>query len=107
VIPAGRLDRRATLQRPDITRTAAGDAVTGYTTVAEVWAGKRDLRGREFLEAAATQAEAETLFTIRWRPDVAPSWRLLTEGRTFDIQHAAEIGRREALELRCVAAVAA
>lgn len=100
---AGRLDRRATLQRPVEARGAAGDSLITYETVAEVWAGKRDLRGREVLAAGATLAEAETFITIRWRSDLRPAWRVLLDGRAFDIQHAAEIGRREGLELRCLA----
>jgi SPP1 family predicted phage head-tail adaptor len=101
---AGPLDRRATLQRPVVTRGAAGDVVTGWETVAEVWAGKRDVRGREILAAGAEHAEIETLLTIRWRSDVTASWRVLLGGRAYDIQAAAEIGRREGLELRCITA---
>jgi SPP1 family predicted phage head-tail adaptor len=101
---AGPMDRRATLQSPVVTRTAAGDAVTAWTDVATVWAGKRDVRGREFLAAAATQAELDTTIMIRWRADVRPSWRVVMDGRTYDIESAAEIGRRDALELRCITA---
>lgn len=100
---AGRLDRRATLQRPVETRGAAGDSLIAYETVAEVWAGKRDVRGRELIAAGGTLAEAETFITIRWRADLRPAWRVLLDGRAWDIQHAAEIGRREGLELRCIA----
>lgn len=102
---AGPMDRRATLQSPAITRGDAGDVITGWTTVAEVWAGKRDVRGREFLAAGATQAEMETVITIRWREDVGAAWRVMIDGRAYDITGAAEIGRRDGLELRCVAAV--
>ena len=105
MIEAGRLDRRATLQSPAPTRGTAGDTIPGWTTVATVWAGKRDVRGREFLAAGATQAEMETVITIRWRSDLTPGWRVQMDGRTYDIQGAAEIGRREGLELRCITAV--
>jgi SPP1 family predicted phage head-tail adaptor len=100
---AGPLDRRVTLQRPAETRGAAGDSLIGYQTVAEVWAGKRDMRGREVLAAGATLAEVETLITIRWRSDIRPAWRVLLDGRAYDIQGMAEVGRRDGLELRCVA----
>jgi SPP1 family predicted phage head-tail adaptor len=101
---AGPLDRRATLQSPVVSSGAAGDVITGYVTVAEVWAGKRDLRGRELLAAGATMAEQETMIVIRWRADLRPAWRVLMDGRTYDIQAAAELGRRDGLELRCIAA---
>lgn len=101
---AGPLDRRATLQQPEHARGTAGDVVTTYSTVAIVWASKRDLRGREFLAAGMTQAEMETVITIRWRADVRPDWRVLIDGRAYDIQGSAELGRRDGLELRCIAA---
>lgn len=102
---AGPLDRRATLQQPVAgTQTAAGDVPITYATVATVWAGKRDMRGRELLAAGTTMAEIETVITIRWRADVRPAWRVLLDGRAFDIQGIAEIGRRDGLELRCIAA---
>lgn len=99
---AGRLDRRVTLQRPVEGRSAAGDATTTWQDVATIWAGRQDARGREYFAAAAVQAELETLFRIRWRPDVVASWRLLCDGAAYDIQSVAEIGRRDGLELRCL-----
>lgn len=101
---AGPLDRRATLRRPGApARSAAGDAAVPFAEVATVWAGKRDVRGRELLAGGAPLAEVETVITIRHRLDVRPSWRVLLEGREFDITGITEIGRREGLELRCVA----
>lgn len=101
---AGPLDRRATLQRPVLSRGAAGEALTAWQTVATVWASKRDVRGREFLAAGMTQAEMETTIVIRYRDDVAPTWRVVLDGRTYDIQGSAELGRRDGLELRCITA---
>lgn len=101
---AGPLDRRVTLQQPvQGARTAAGDASITYADVATVWASKRDMRGREMVAGGAQISEVDTLITIRWRDDVRPAWRVLLEGRTYDIEYPAEIGRRDGLELRCVA----
>jgi SPP1 family predicted phage head-tail adaptor len=99
---AGRMDRRAALQQPGVTRSASGDAPVAYTTVATVWAEKRDVRGREVLAGGATLAEMETTILIRWRGDIRPSWRVVLEGRNYDIMGMAELGRRDGLELRCV-----
>lgn len=100
---AGPLYRRAVLQSASSTQGSAGDAVVSYTTVATVWASKRDTRGREFLAAGTTMAEIETLITIRYRSDVRPRWRVQMDSRNYDIEGVAEIGRRDGLELRCVA----
>lgn len=48
-------------------------------------------------------AEIETLITIRYRSDVRPRWRVQMDSRNYDIEGVAEIGRRDGLELRCVA----
>jgi len=102
---AGPLDRRITLQSPSVLeRGAAGDAPVVYTTVATVWASRRDLRGREVLAAGTTVAEGETTLVIRYRSDVRPSWRVVMDGRNYDIQSIAELGRRDGLELHCIVA---
>lgn len=101
---AGPLDRRVTLQQPVRgTRSAAGDTPITYSTVATVWASKRDIRGREALAGGAPLAEVETMISIRYRSDIRPSWRVVLDGRNYDIVAIAELGRRDGLELRCVA----
>jgi SPP1 family predicted phage head-tail adaptor len=107
MIHAGRLDRVLTIQRPVETQSASGEAQVAWTHVATVWGGRRDVRAREFLGAQQPEAEIESVFTIRWLPDISPKWRVLEGTRTWDITGTAEIGRREGLELRCVAALTA
>lgn len=106
VMRAGRLDRRVTLQ----SRTLAQDAATGqnvetWSDLATVWASKRDVRGREFIAAQGTNADADTVFEIRYMPGLSVLNRLVYDGVTHDIVHVAEIGRREGLQLVCTAKV--
>ncbi|WP_291295818.1 phage head closure protein [Elioraea sp.] len=102
---AGRLDRRVTLQRPTDVQDASGTVTQTWADAADVWAGRRDPRGREYVAAQALQAEVETLYTIRHHDDAVPTprWRLIDGGRVYDIRSVAEIGRREGYELRCTA----
>lgn len=102
---AGPLDRRVTLQRPTEVQDAAGAVTLTWADEATVWAGRRDIRAREYVAADTTLADTEAVFTIRWRSDVMPRWRLLEGARIYDITGTAELGRRDGLELRCVAAV--
>ena len=44
------------------------------------------------------------MFRLRHRSDVAPRWRLVSEGSTWDITGVTQLGRRDGIELRCVAA---
>ena len=102
---AGKLDRRVVLQRPLDQQDGSGTVTQTWFDAGEVWASRRDLRGREFVAAQALQAEVETLYTIRHAPGLVPSarWRLVDAGRVYDIAGVAEIGRREGYELRCTA----
>jgi SPP1 family predicted phage head-tail adaptor len=98
-VKAGRLDRRVQLQSRVVTRNASGEDVVTYSVVGDVWAEKFDLRGREFYAAQQAKADVTTRWRIRWRSDVSVLHRLVYEGRSYDINAAAEIGRREGLEL--------
>jgi SPP1 family predicted phage head-tail adaptor len=100
VLNAGRLDRRVRLERRTLVQNVTGEAIEIWVLLAEIWAEKRDLRGREFIAARAEDAEAETFWRIRYRGDVTPhDTRLVHDGAVHDIVSVAELGRREALEL--------
>jgi SPP1 family predicted phage head-tail adaptor len=102
---AGRLDRRVTLQQRTLAQDAQGQQIETWTDVDTVWASKRDLRGREFFAAEATNAEASTVFEIRYRADVTVLNRLVYAGVTHRIIQVAEIGRRQGLQLICAGKV--
>ncbi|OGR95736.1 MAG: hypothetical protein A2V88_15960 [Elusimicrobia bacterium RBG_16_66_12] len=110
---AGNLDRRIRFERA----TEAQDPDSGapiltwdppaasYDCAAEV----RPLRGQEYFAAQQFAAKADTLFRIRWPrgfetlPEPDESVRLMYDGRIYNIQHVAEIGRREGLEILATA----
>ena len=84
---AGILRHRITLQ----SLTTTQDPVTGETTptwtdfAADVPAEVVPLSGREFLSAAATQAEVSARMTIRYQPGVLPTMRVLFDGAIYNI----------------------
>ena len=41
--------------------------------------------GREFIAADAKQAETTARINCRWFPDLSPEWRVLWDGKVFDI----------------------
>lgn len=101
---AGRLDRRLTIQSRTTAADAQGQQIETWSDVATVWASKRDLRGREYFAANATNADVSTTFEIRYRSDVTVLHRVVCEGTTYDVQQVSEIGRREGLQIICRAA---
>ncbi len=101
MLPAGRLDRRITLQVSALQKDAAGAPVLTWSDVATVWARYIPVGGREFYSAqAAQQIAGETArFLIRWRADLTARHRIVFDGKTWNIRNLAELGRREGLEL--------
>lgn len=100
----GKLDHRLTLQR------AAGPApddfnaapAVGFVAVAEVWAQVEYPQGNEATDAAQLQTVQQVRLRIRYRADVETTWRVLLDGKTYQLTAVAEIPRRVGLLLTAV-----
>lgn len=59
--------------------------------------------GREALQGGGKLAEASARINLRWFPGLLPTWRILWDGRTYDINsiETDATGRQE-WRLRCV-----
>lgn len=73
---AGLMDRRVVLQSFAV--GTSGDPTAGtWTTEATVWAERMDARGIERATGSmVAAAEATQAYRIRYRSDVAPTWRI-------------------------------
>lgn len=94
----GELDRQITIQKRTTVDDSFGDPVETWSTVAVVWAHKREISGREIFEGG-TQAIADTVFTIWHRADVTREMRIDYKGQLYDILSTKELGRGEKLEI--------
>jgi SPP1 family predicted phage head-tail adaptor len=82
----GELNRRVLLQQP--TRTAdaySGGAISGWRTVAEVWAKIEPLQGSELWAARAVRTDLSHTVTIRYRADLAADWRIVHGPQAFNV----------------------
>lgn len=103
-IKAGDLKHPVTLQRPAVSTNEKGKRLTTWEDVAQVYAGKADVSGREFYEALAYHAEDTVTFTIRWRDDVQATWRLVHAGTAYNILAVNHLGyMRDFMRLKCKA----
>jgi len=84
-ITAGQLDQRLTLQSRAAGADVLGQASGAWADVATVWGRARPLRSREIFAAGQTQNVTDVEFTIRWRDDVLPTWRVLWRDVPYDI----------------------
>lgn len=98
VDPRGQ-DRRVRIERKVITRDAMGGETVGYTLRATVWASVIHTRGREAFLAAQVTPTSDVEFRIRWRDDVVETDRIVHDGKNYDVQYIAEMGRRRRLRI--------
>jgi SPP1 family predicted phage head-tail adaptor len=100
----GALDRRLTIQAFTTTRDPeSNEEIQTWADLATVWANRRDVSAREFFAAGARNTEQVSLFTIRWRPGLTSTLRVIQDGQTFGITGVSEIGRRQYLALQAKA----
>ena len=103
MIDGTKLDRRITFLRYSIGYNADNEPVEAWTPdAAPVWASWRRASARETLAGAEVNAAATDVFEVRWSSSTStinPKDRLIYQGRVYDIQAAAEIGRREGIRI--------
>lgn len=110
---AGDLDRRITLQSATLTRDAMNNPTRTWADVATVWASRLDVSDGERIAAKQVGAEIGTRFVIRHSEtveDVNPTWRLTSDGVTYEIVAVKEVkkmqgdrGRKRGFEITAVA----
>jgi SPP1 family predicted phage head-tail adaptor len=105
MLSAGDMDRRITIQKATEAQDATGADVQTWADVLTTWAKFEPIDGgREPFVAPGQQfaAFADSRFTIRYRTDVAISpknYRVVHDGKTYDITGVRETRRRETLEI--------
>lgn len=105
MLKAGSLDQRVTLQSRSVVTDAYGQDAITWVDIATVWAQCQALRGREFFAAAQVQQEQSVKVRIRYRADVDQKTRLVWKGVNHDITGVIPVGRKDFLEILCMAGV--
>ncbi len=102
---AGKRDRKIAIQRYTESANAHNEKTKLWSTLAEVWAEKKDVSDREKLQAGEVQSEISTRFVVLnsgMIADVNPKDRIeypIGSGTYFDIFGVKEIGRRNGFEI--------
>ncbi|QFS82345.1 phage head closure protein [Roseivivax sp. THAF197b] len=104
MIRAGKLDRIVTLERKVETVAASGAVSEAWAPIATIRAELVQRSAEEFLASDIERETVAVIFRIRWRADISTADRLTYLGRAYDLEEIAELGRRQGLELRAVAA---
>lgn len=91
---AGQLRHPITLMSPVDEVNAQGRPVKTWRDQVTVYAARADVSGREFYEAQAYHAEDTVTWTLRWRSDVTPEWRLRHANQVYEIIEVNHLGYR-------------
>lgn len=102
MIRAGKLDRQITIERQVETVAASGAVAKAWTPVATLRAELVQQAAEEYLSGFGEVEGGNVVFRIRYIAGIGTADRVTFAGDTFDIDEIAELGRRRALELRCV-----
>lgn len=98
---AGDLRHQITLQKPTSATDARGNRVITYSDAASLWAGMKDVSGRDLYAALANNAEDLVTFTIRWRDDVRETYRVVYANQTYEIKQVNHLGyKRDFIQLK-------
>jgi head-tail adaptor len=83
----GRMDQRARMQRPTVTRDATGAALMQWVDYGERWVEEMGPVGRERWTGGQVVAERTTVLRTWWHRDFAhgQTWRLLIGDRTLQV----------------------
>lgn len=99
---AGKLRHRITIQEPVVARNGFNEAITTWSAVATVWASVEPLSGREFFAAEHVQSEITHRIRVRYRAGIAPTMRVVFNGRYLMIESVINYGERNTdLQLMC------
>lgn len=104
---SGDLRHRITLQQKQLTKDQEGIATENWVDVATVWAAVEPLKGREYFQAAAVNAENTVRFRIRYRQGITSAMRVVYNGRVFNINSVIDVDERHReIQLMCQEVVA-
>ena len=100
---AGKLDKTIEVQRHTVAVDDYGTQTEGWTAVATVRAQVLQSSNEEFLRSFGTTSDIAIIFRIRHIDGLTPTDRVLFGGQAYDLKEVKELGRREGLDLRCMA----
>lgn len=95
----GQLDRQVTVESYTTTRDDWNTPTKTWSTLATIWARKRDQRSTEATELNQTVNINRTIWTIRFRSDIDATMRIAYAGQKHYIVGVRELGRKELMEI--------
>ena len=89
----GRMNRRVELVHQVAASDGQGGRTTTRVTVTTVWAEFRKPTLSVVEQNGALASEVTREISVRYRTDVRRGWRVICDGRTYDVLHTYDINR--------------
>lgn len=105
MLKSGIMDQKATIQSPTEGVNSIGEPTLEYSTFATRWIALLPLSGAERVASLQNEGTVTHRVRMRYTPNLKPKMRIVSEGRTFEIDSVVERGRREEHELLVTEAV--
>ena len=103
----GKMRYEVQLQKPTNTRDTGGGLTETWSTLANLWADIKPLRGAETYRQGQVQEKTTHLITIRYRRDIGTNYRILYDSDNYNIKYIKNLDNRDRfLELECELGVA-
>jgi SPP1 family predicted phage head-tail adaptor len=99
MLKSGLMDQKATIQTPTEGTNSIGEPTFTYSTFATRWMALLPLSGAERVASLQNEGTVTHRVRMRYTAGLKPKMRLVSEGRTFEIDSVVERGRREEHEL--------
>jgi len=99
MLKAGIMDQKAEIQTPTEGVNSIGEPTFTYSTFATRWMALLPLSGAERIASLQNEGTVTHRVRMRYITGLKPKMRLVSEGRTFEIDSVVERGRREEHEL--------
>lgn len=100
---AGKLTKTLTIERATTTVDAYGTPAESWATIAVVRGQLIQSSTEEFMRNFGASSEIAAVFRIRYRDGIKVADRITCDGIAYDLKEVKELGRREGLDLRCIA----
>jgi SPP1 family predicted phage head-tail adaptor len=98
-VNTGQLDTKAVIQQPAETRNSLGEFQLTWSDWKTRYIALLPLSGTETINALALEATVTHRVRMRYTDGLKPKYRIVAEGRTFEIISVLEKGRRVEHEL--------
>jgi len=99
MLKAGIMDQKAEIQTPTEGVNSIGEPTFTYSAFATRWMALLPLSGAERIASLQNEGTVTHRVRMRYTAGLKPKMRLVSEGRTFEIDLVVERGRREEHEL--------